>query len=505
MSKSHLINLCVMAFILCTSGTTYPAQSPEAKSDRPINSRAPGEALKDLDAASSTRTLIGLQYETWFIHSLFLPGLDPGSRKTAEAVPLLVKYSSYDINVIRKHEEWFEYLGIDWLLIDWSNMLWMNPAWEEHKGASPRTGETTALLFKTYSKLQREGKTATKAGDYARLAGLSGSTKIVERLNSVLAWTETNFLEKPEYKDLWLYYHGKPLLTVLALTTCADIAGLSKGFVASRWTVRLMGSQLQDTHAEDCGFWSWMDGPIRQEVTYKSGVAEETVVTPASFPISNTGTGWLDSHAVGRDHGAPYLESWDVAFQSRPKFIQIHQWNEFTGQTHPRNEAQGTSSKHIVYGDEYNLEFSDDIEPTRLDACTDSGCGGWGYYYVNLTKALISLYRSQTPDITIMALSGPSRSEVVKEGKWPLTWKVIGKQPSSYTLRLDGKLVAGRIHGQRYTLDLANVAPGKHRVTLMANGVHTYFDLSPEKLTRKSGVPLPVISDIEFAYSPTPN
>ncbi|HVA01758.1 MAG TPA: hypothetical protein VMV34_08895 [Terriglobia bacterium] len=38
---------------------------------------------------------------------------------------------------------------------------------------------------------------------------------------------------------------------------------------------------------------------------------------------------------------------------------------------------------------------------------------------------------------------------------------------------------------------------------LIANGVHTYFDLDPERLTRKSAAPLPVTSAIGFDYALT--
>ena len=74
--------------------------------------------------------------------------------------------------------------------------------------------------------------------------------------------------------------------------------------------------------------WSWMDGSIRQLVTYHDHAAEDTVVTPSCFADG----GWLAKSATGRDHGAPYIQSWKVAFETRPKFIQIHQWNEFAGQ-----------------------------------------------------------------------------------------------------------------------------------------------------------------------------
>jgi hypothetical protein len=77
-----------------------------------------------LEVSKFPGTLMGLQFEPYFTNlnvgwethrATGIPGLNKG---TQEAIPILGKYSSYDVNVIRKHEEWFEYLGIDWLLID---------------------------------------------------------------------------------------------------------------------------------------------------------------------------------------------------------------------------------------------------------------------------------------------------------------------------------------------------------------------------------------------------
>ena len=125
---------------------------------------------------------------------------------------------------------------------------------------------------------------------------------------------------------------------------------------------------------------------------------------------------------------------------------------------------------------------------------------------MNLTKALISLYRNRTPDITVLALSAPFQGEAVKGKQLPLTWNVLGKPPTSYTIQLDDKTLAENIHGEKYVLDLSHVRPGRHRVRLIANGAHTYFDLAPEKPAEKSATPLPVTSTIEFnlelTYSP---
>ena len=121
---------------------------------------------------------------------------------------------------------------------------------------------------------------------------------------------------------------------------------------------------------------------------------------------------------------------------------------------------------------------------------------------MNLTKALISLYRGETPDITVMALSGPSQPALVKDNQLRLSWKTAGPTPASFALELDGRTIASGIQGDRYTLDLSEIAAGKHRVELVANGSHTYFDLAPEKLTERSAKPLPVTSSIEFTASP---
>jgi hypothetical protein len=464
---------------------------------------------KILEATQYPGTLMGLQYETWFT-----PG-NAGSWETAEAVPVLGKYSSLDANVMRKHEAWFEDLGINWLLLDWSNMLWMNPAWEKHQGASHELEESTALLFNTYRQLEKEGKHPPKL---VLMIGLQNGPLVphaMERLNGIFAWTKKNFLDNPEYKDLWLYYHGKPLATILYWPPdpCKDFKKITAetALHAPDWTIRWMSTQLQDNHADRCGMWSWMDGPIRQIVTHNEGVAEETVVTPASFTFP--GKGWRHPSAIGRDHGSPYLQSWKVAFESKPKFIQIHQWNEFAG----AKEGQGfpadywglspdpNAKKQVIsniYGDEYNLELSDDLEPVQTDKCAYRGCGGWGYYYMNLTKAILSLYRGTTPDITVMTLSAPYQPAAVSAANLHLTWETLGKQAASFTVQLDGKNVAEHIQGQSYALSLAGVSGGKHRVTLIADGAHTYFDLSPAQLASRSSKPLPVTSTIDFTYAP---
>jgi hypothetical protein len=473
--------------LLLPLGCSKQAAKPRAGSAEESSRRSAGT----LEATRYPGALIGMQYEPWFTPQ-------NATWDTAEAIPLLGKYSSYNAQVLKQHAEWFEYLGINWILIDWSNMLWANPPWEKHQGGTLQLEQTTGLLFKTYSQLQTEGENPPKI---VFLLGLENGPPVkngVERLGEIFNWIDAHFLSNPQYKNVWLYYQGKPLITILynPANPCKELQDVLKAHPLRepRWTIRWMASQLQLNHAEECGMWSWMDGTIRQLVTYHDGKPEETVVTPSCFAPA----GWLATTAVGRDHGTPYIESWKVAFKARPKFIQVHQWNEFAGQ----KNGQGYGPGHRVYVDEYNLPFSDDLEPTQLNGCAYRGCGGWGYYYLNLTKALISLYRGETPDITVMALSGPFSVETVSTPALPLKWTTIGPTPVSYSLKLDGKAIANNIRGVDYDLNLARVRAGVHHVTLIAHGVHMYFSLDSNALAQKSSKPLPVTSTVEFRYYP---
>jgi hypothetical protein len=515
MTRTHCVLATTLLFLACIAGPAVGNYSAAIGSDLP-------EQKIQAKAEASPRTLIGLQYEAFFTdqnmnwNSTQASGSIGLYNGTAEAIPILGKYRSTDVSILKKHEEWFEDMGIDWLLMDWTNFLIARPEWETQQGPTHEVEQTTELLFNTYRQLQKEGKHPPKFVFMMPPIDSAASVPVgIQRLNKLIQFATEHFLNNPEYKDLWLRLDGKPLMNIAWWgatldapgASCQELAKITDQVVAPGWTVRWMGTQLQNSHVNQCGYWSWMDGTIPQAVTFRNGAPEETIVTPSCFPFGFTdeqlkdNKGWLDHKAVGRDHGAPYIESWKAAFENRPKVIQIHQWNEFSGQP----QGMGPGTKADIYGDEYNLDLSDDLEPTQLDKCGFRDCGGWGYYYMNLTKALISLYRKQTPDITVLALSGPALPAVVKDPKLRLTWNYLGQTPTGYTLKLDGQPVADNLHGSNFTLDLSKSAVGKHTVELVAKGVHTYFDLSPARQAQKSSTPLPVVSAIDFKYAPTPH
>lgn len=487
--KYFLYAFAALSMVLFQARTAL-AQEPSTEQSR-----------NQVQASRSSKSQIGIQYEQWFY--------GPESWGTTEALPLLGKYTT-DEATVTKHYSAFQQMGIDWLLIDWSNMLWGKPAWEEHTGESLKLEQRTEVLFQTALHLQQQGKYSPKL---VFMIGLQNGPPVpdgVNRLNGIIAWLKKNYLDRPEYRKLWLYEDGKPLLTILYWPPdpCSQLKTdlAQHPLHAEDWTIRWMATQLQDNHAERCGMWSWMDGVIPQVLTMRDGRPEELVVTPASFGLP--GKGWTDPSAIAKDHGVPYIESWKEAFRTRPRFIQVHQWNEFTGQANGHGlpadywgqgrPASPAATKHDVYADEYDPQLSDDIEPTELNACSYRGCGGWGYYYFNLTRAIISLYRGVTPGITVLALSGPSAPVSPGSRSIELHWAFVGKRPLSYSVMLDGKQVTAGITGSSYTLDISRMKAGAHRVQLRALGVQTRFSLDPAKAAEPSAVPLPVISDFTF-------
>jgi len=89
-----------------------------------------------------------------------------------------------------------------------------------------------------------------------------------------------------------------------------------------------------------------------------------------------------------------------VAQKHRPRVILLHQFNEFAGQA----ESHSYGPDRDIYVDSYSVELSDDIEPISLTAGYRGDQGGWGFHYLNLTRALINLYRQDMAECTIMAI-----------------------------------------------------------------------------------------------------
>jgi hypothetical protein len=425
--------------------------------------------------------LVGMEWEPWFT---------PLNARwdTAEAVPLIGNYDSFNPDVIRQHALWMTEEGVNFLLVDWTNNLWDKKHWSERAPGVNDLIRGTTTMLDVYAQMRKEGIPVPQV---ALILGLdNGPQTTMSAINEQIAWVYDTLVRNPRYQGLWLEHEGKPLILVFN-GGGPGVRRSQPPVDDSKFTVRWISSQLQITRLDREGYWSWMDGAIHPVPTVVNGRVEALTVTIAFFAEG----GWTYPPARGRRGGATYVEEFRTALEQRPKFLVLCQWNEFAGQP----DGSGYGPKKDQYVDCYNAELSNDIEPTALNVPGyRTPEGGWGFSYHNLTRALVDMYHGKTPDATLLAVSRPAQSEVVAGPVLNVEWTALGNVPKGFTLKVDGRTAAREIQGDMYTLPVLNLAPGRHTLSIVAEGAWTRYRLSKTQEDDPLAEPMPASATVEF-------
>ncbi len=459
----------------------FPVGQPLPKHVWTSNTVAVRVLARKFPALPPRRHLVGIEYEPWFTPL-------NATWSTAEAIPLMGKYPFIPA-VIRQHALWLDKMGINYIMIDWTNNLWGDRYFSQMGTYAKQLLAATTLLFKTYARLRREGIATPQV---VLLLGLdNGPVTTTTALNGEMRWVYRHYVRNPQFKGLYLHYRHKPLMVIFNGGGPAFLAGkLAAGeppISTREFTVRWMGSQLQDAPAlVQAGYWSWMDGSTHPIAVYHRGQCEALTITPAFFAAG----GWLAPAARARDSGFTFVRQFNTALRYRPRFLTICQWNEFAGQ------PKGSKS----YVDSYSVQLNNDIEPTSLTSCAYRGCGGWGFYYLNLTRAFLHLYHQPHPTTTLLAIGTPHRGQEISARDMTVRWACAGKVPQGFTLRLDRRIMARDIPGFRrsWPVHLQGVAPGWHTLTLRADGGQSFFRLSYRHEARRLKHPVAAQARLRF-------
>ncbi len=435
-------------------------------------------------AVKGRRHLVGADVEPWFT-----PLNAPWT--TAEAVPLCGKYASTNTEVIREQALWLDEMGVNYIVEDWSNNLWGKTQWKQRPPGVNQLVAATTAVFKTYARMRKEGLPTPQI---TLLLGLvNGPPTTTTAVNEEMHFIHQHYLRNPRYKGLWLLDHHKPLILILNILGPAFTAGkppIHRNAFAVRW----MAAQLQATPAlAQEGYWSWMDGSVRPMPTLRHGRVESLTVTPAFF----NGGGWLATGARPRAGGRTYIAELRWALLHRPKFLNICQWNEFAGPAKQRGPVKVARSVM----DCYSIPLSNDIEPTAPHACGYRGCGGWGFYYANITRTFISIYRHKTPDATLLALTSPAPGKVVKSGSALIVrWSWLGRPPKEFRLQLDGQTLAGQLgaNARKFIISAGQIHPGPHTLTVYGVGARSRYRLSITHLAHRQAHLIPAASRVTF-------
>lgn len=454
-------------------------------------------------------TLFGMQWEPWFCHGI-------RSWRTAQAVPLVGFYESYNRDVIRQHILWMMDLGVDFIFPDWTNHIWGCKHWDERKDGVNAIVHATTLTLEVLAEMRAEGLPVPQVVLFPGLS--NGPPATMEALNEELAWIYHTYVRNPRFEGLWLEYDGKPLMVVLDTGAIGDKRGRAKDSfkipffkqtlglseteldafreaqpeVDNRYfTVRWMSSQNDTTHHHELGYWSWMDGSIDPPVTYYQGEAEAATVSVGFFGA----LGWSKAGGHGRRGGATLLETFNPVFHHKPKFVFLHQFNEYSGQA----EGHGYGPEKDIYVDTYSVELSDDMEPVSLTSPGYRGDqGGWGFYYVNLAQALMSLCRRQEDGSTVLVVSNPLENQKVQGDTLHINWTSAGRKPTGIRVLVDGEVLGDYSPANPLNISISELLPGEHQIILIGLGVQTLYPLSKTMFDILLEKPIPVQVTLNF-------
>ncbi len=448
--------------------------------DMPVSNPVVVDVLRrELQAPSKDpKHLIVMQWENWYSKTIYSWG-------TAQAVPVMGFYNSADENVMRQHIIWMIEAGTDIIQCDMSNNIWDVKDWDDRAGMVNELFFINQLMLETMAKMKDEGIDVPK---FMILSGVNWTENGPKVVNAQLNALYHTFVNNPRWADLYYRLDGKPVVLLL------DLPGkyyAERAILDKRWNIRFASISMEkNVDQRNKGFWSWMDN----EATSVPGPDGKPEAITASIGCFNDG-GWLDPGSHGRRGGATFVEDWQTVMKDKPQHIFIHQFQEFAGQP----EGQGYGDKHDRYVDSYSVDLSDDLEPVSLTTPAYRGKGGWGYFYLNLNKALVDLLRQKTLETSVLVVAKPDRRHEVSGDSMELEWRTVGKPlAEGVTIAIDGKVVATGVKDPTLKLDISKLKKGLHTITLTAPGAMQRYRLAWDDDSLPLAQLEPAIVSMEF-------
>ena len=266
------------------------------------------------------------------------------------AKPAVGYYSSSNKDVIRTHMTQLYTAGVDFIIIDLTN------AGDGYIGASAWTEyiqKPMDAICDTIMEMRAEGL----GTPYVVFWVGDGEGPLYQEL-----YNKYHNVEK--WKDCFVYWGGKPFMLTTHKTpeefplkdlfTVRSMWGLGVDYSGGQWCFLSVNNHNKFTKAAD-------------------GTVEQVSVAVAS---QETYMSRLDT-AHSREGGMFWYAQWLTAFKFQPKIVTLTWWNEWTAQ---RYEING----EYVFTDNYNQEYSRDIEPME---------GGHGDQYYRWLIGYISAYK----------------------------------------------------------------------------------------------------------------
>ena len=278
-------------------------------------------------------------------------------------------YESTDPWVIRRQGELLANAGIDTIFTDNTNST-----------ATHKSGYTA--LFESWSDAMDDGVLTPKVSFMMPFAGGADTNTQVRELYM-------DFYRLGEYHKLWFYWEGKPMLMARSeAISASDNAGkeIKKFFT---WRGGQSAYKVTKTKAKE---WGWLS--VYPQATYSVSAKDKTngIIEQITVGIAqnhNYALGQISAmsgnNVMGRSYthdyqnrydvegkeaskwGYNFAEQWSYALEIDPKVVFITGWNEWAMARIDGWPSGYDSAVPNAFCDQYNDEFSRDIEPTKGD------------------------------------------------------------------------------------------------------------------------------------------
>lgn len=272
----------------------------------------------------------------------FNPSYGPNNTDHFWGKPIFDYYQIQDTYVIEKHAQLLYNAGVDVIFFDTTNAGFpFAPYWSK----------IVDIFYQLRLKGINTPQIAFHTGD-----DTSNAEKLVPYLYD-------NIYSQDKYKELWFLWEGKPI--ILGNSSTLSDTYLNTFTFRRSWAWQ---------NGEDQ--WPWLDNtPQGYGWSTSSDTPEATSVNLAQHATTNKGKS--NSNGVQKNNPTEeetaslvnFDEQWQRALEIDPQFIFVTAWNEWVASRYPASEGQSFLGRTLSEGDpffvdEYNTEYSRDIEPS---------------------------------------------------------------------------------------------------------------------------------------------
>jgi hypothetical protein len=264
--------------------------------------------------------------------------------------PLYGYYQSTDPWVLRRHAQLLSAAGVDTLIFDTTN---------------------AATYPEVYTKLCEVFTEVRKAGGRTPRIAFMVNTQAGKTAEKIYH----DLYQPGKFRDLWFIWQGKPLMLCDPKEASAE---LKEFFTlrAAHWPFELVNTPYawhwESTYPQVFGYTDDPNQPEQVNVAVAQNLrAADGRVTNMSFGDARGRSfhdGKEDKTPGAVNLGYNFAEQWKRALELRPPFVMVTGWNEWIA------GRFGNPGGPVVFVDQYDEEFSRDIEPMK-------GGHGDNYYY----------------------------------------------------------------------------------------------------------------------------